>query len=95
VFPWLPGETWRPHNFTAQVKTLAAAAGVPRFHPHAGRHDHFSRLLKAGIHPKVAQVRAGHSSISTTLDIYSHVADGMQQSAAEQIDNVLRKAVEK
>jgi len=95
VFPYLPGEPWKPHNFTGMFKTLAKAAGIPRFHPHAGRHDHFSRLLKAGIHPKVAQVRAGHSSVSTTLDIYSHVADGMQQPAAEQIDNVLRRAVDK
>ncbi len=95
VFPSLPGETWKPHDFTAQIKALAVAVGIPRFHPHAGRHDHFSRLLKAGVHPKVAQVRAGHSSVATTMDIYSHVTDGMQQPAAEQIDNVLRKAVEK
>jgi len=46
-------------------------------------------LLKAGIHPKVAQVRAGHSSVTVTMDIYSHVTDGMQREAAEQIDNVL------
>jgi integrase len=66
--------------------------GINRFTPHAGRRDHLTRLLKAGIHPKIAQVRAGHSSVSVTLDVYSHAVDGMQQEAAERIDNFLRPA---
>lgn len=95
VFPYGDGTPWKPRNFTKAVKTLAAAAGVARFSPHAGRHDHFTRLLKGGIHPKVAQARAGHSSVMVTMDVYSHVTDGMQQAAAEQIDNVLRPIAEK
>jgi integrase len=89
VFPMSEGRRWRPRNFTKAITRLAAHAGVRGFTPHAGRHDHFTRLLKAGIHPKVAQVRAGHSSVTVTMDIYSHVTDGMQREAAEQIDNVL------
>ena len=90
VFPALDGGLWRPRNFTKAITRLAAAAGVKGFTPHAGRHDHFTRLLKAGIHPKVAQVRAGHSSVTVTMDVYSHATDGMQREAAERIDNVLR-----
>jgi integrase len=30
-------------------------------------------MLKQGIHPKVVQERLGHATISTTLDLYSHV----------------------
>jgi hypothetical protein len=95
VFPYGDGTPWKPRNFTKAMKALATAAGIARFSPHAGRHDHFTRLLKGGIHPKVAQVRAGHSSVVVTLDIYSHVTDGMQQAAAEQIDNVLGPVAEK
>jgi hypothetical protein len=29
--------------------------------------------LEAGVHPKVAQERLGHSTINVTLDLYSHV----------------------
>ena len=90
IFSDLAGGVWRPRNFTKAVSALAKAAGVT-FSPHAGRHDHFTRLLQAGVHPKVAQTRAGHSSISVTMDTYSHATDGMQRVAAEQIDNVLRK----
>lgn len=93
VFPAAEGGLWRPRNFTKAVTRLAVAAGVKGFTPHAGRHDHFTRLLKAGIHPKVAQVRAGHSSVTVTMDVYSHATDGMQRQAAEQIDAILRPAV--
>ena len=44
-----------------------------------------------GVHPKVAQVRAGHSSVSVTLDIYSHAAESLQKAAAEQLDNAFQK----
>ena len=71
---------------------MAKAAGIEGFSPHAGRHDHFTRLHKAGIHANVAQVRAGHSSLTVTLDVDSHATDGMQREAAERIDNVLRPA---
>jgi hypothetical protein len=33
-------------------------------------------------HPKVAQERLGHSTITTTLDLYSHVTETMQGEAA-------------
>jgi len=34
------------------------------------------------VHPKIVQERLGHASITTTLDIYSHVTPGMQEAAA-------------
>lgn len=82
----------RPRNFTKSVTRLAASAGIKGFSPHVGRHDHFTRLLEAGVHPKVAQVRAGHSSISVTLDVYSHATDSIQREAVERIENILKTA---
>ena len=35
--------------------------------------------------------RLGHSTISTTLDTYSHVAPGLQQAAAKGFDDILKK----
>ena len=49
-------------------------------------------MLKQGIHPKIVQERLGHSTISTTLDTYSHVAPGLQEAAARGFDDVLKKA---
>jgi integrase len=50
-------------------------------------------MLASGVHPKVAQERLGHSSISVTLDLYSHVMPGMQEDAAARVDATLRAAL--
>jgi integrase len=57
---------------------------------HDARHTHASLLLKQGIHPKVVQERLGHSTIAVTLDIYSHVAPGLQEAAAKRFDEALQ-----
>ena len=62
---------------------------------HGLRHTHATQLLKEGVHPKVAQERLGHSTISTTLDLYSHVMPGMQEDAAARVDKALKAALGK
>ena len=47
------------------------------------RHTHATLLLELGVHPKVVQERLGHSTITTTMNIYSHVTPTMQRSAVE------------
>ena len=86
AFPTPLGELWRPRNFTKSVTRLACSAGI-KFTPHLGRHDHFTRLLASGLHPKVAQLRADHASIAVTMDIYSHATDAMQREASERMEN--------
>jgi integrase len=49
--------------------------------------------LLAGVHPKVAQERLGHASITTTLDLYSHVTATMQEDAAAKLDSAFRSAI--
>lgn len=43
------------------------------FHPHSLRHTFATRGLEQGIPPKVMQEILGHTSITMTMDIYSHV----------------------
>jgi len=47
-------------------------------------------VLKQGVHPKIVQGRLGHSSIATTLDIYSHVVPGLQEAAARKFEEGLQ-----
>ena len=89
VFCNAEGKPWRPNTITRAWKTLAAKAGVKVIRFHDARHTHASLMLKAGIHPKVVQERLGHSSIATTLDIYSHTMPGLQKAAAERLDALL------
>jgi integrase len=43
-------------------------------------------MLNAGVSPKVAQQVLGHSTVSVTLDTYSHVLKKVQVDAANKID---------
>ena len=61
---------------------------------HGLRHTHLTNLLREGVHPKVASERAGHSSVATTLDLYSHVTENLQREAAEKVDMAMRRALE-
>jgi len=40
---------------------------------HALRHQYVSNLAAAGVHPKIAQTLARHSTITLTMDRYTHV----------------------
>ena len=44
-----------------------------------------SLMLANGAPAKVVQERLGHSSVMVTLDIYSHVAPGMQRDATDRL----------
>ena len=46
----------------------------------------------AGVHPKIAQERLGHSTIATTMDLYSHVTPTMQVDAAARLDAAFQVA---
>jgi site-specific recombinase XerD len=48
-------------------------------------HSAASLLLGLGVHPKVVQELWGHSQISMTLDIYSHVLPTIRKEAMERL----------
>ena len=42
-------------------------------HPHVCRHTFCSNMAKSGMNPKTLQYIMGHSDISVTLNVYTHV----------------------
>jgi len=46
--------------------------------------------MAAGVHPKMVQELLGHSTISMTMDVYSHVLPSMQQEMANKIDDLFK-----
>jgi integrase len=95
VFSTPQGSPLRPNTITRAWTILAAKAGVRPIRLHDARHTHASLMLKQGIHPKIVQERLGHSTISMTLDIYSHVAPGLQEAAARSFDTLVNPEREK
>jgi integrase len=84
----------QPQSLTHQFTRLTSRVkDLPRVRFHDLRHSHATQLLLAGVHPKIAQERLGHATITTTLDLYSHVTETMQSDAAERLDAVFRPAI--
>jgi integrase len=67
-------------------------SGLKRIRFHDLRHSHATQMLSNNVHPKIASERLGHSKISITLDLYSHVIPGMQENAAALVDAALKSA---
>jgi integrase len=87
------GEPLWPTSLTHEfIKAIKRLPNLPRIRFHDLRHSHATQLLTAGIHPKIAQERLGHSSITTTLDLYSHVTNTMQTDAASTLNTAFRSA---
>jgi hypothetical protein len=64
-------------------------AGLPRIRFHDLRHSAATLLLGLGIHPKIVSELLGHSQVSITLDLYSHVTATMQQEAVRAFQGLL------
>ena len=62
---------------------------------HSLRHQFISSLATAGVHPKVAQQLARHSTITLTLDRYTHLALGEVAGALDQLPIVPLEGVPK
>lgn len=55
-----------------------------KFHPHTLRHTFATRCFEKGMDPKVVQKLMGHSNISITLNIYTHVMESKMASELEK-----------
>lgn len=85
VFSQPDGSTLSPNAFSQAFDRQVKGAGLPRIRLHDLRHTHATLALEAGIHPKVISERLGHSTVSITLDIYSHAIPALQETAAELV----------
>lgn len=81
------------HRDGRSVKTLLdvhkKAAKLPRIRFHDLRHSSASLLLSQHIPARVVMERLGHSTITLTMNTYSHVIAELNQEAADAMDRVL------
>jgi integrase len=76
----------RPH-----LNRILQRAKLPQIRLYDLRHTAATLLLAAGVHVKVASEMLGHSTATLTLDVYSHVLEGMQAGAAATMDRLLAR----
>src|SRR5579872_3672888 len=91
VFCTLTGTHLNPNHVVEELKKILKQAGLPEIRFHDLRHSAATLLLSLGIHPKVVQELPGHTQISMTMDIYSHVLPGMQQDAMGKLNTIFKR----
>ncbi len=84
VFTGLQGGYFNPRYMDKLFKKLLREAGVPHIHFHDLRHSAATILISMGVNPKVIQEILGHSDISITLGLYSHLLPSMQDDVIEK-----------
>ncbi|MBI2186944.1 MAG: tyrosine-type recombinase/integrase [Acidobacteria bacterium] len=74
---------------TDVLQPTAGKAGLGHVTWRQFRHVHSSLLNDLKVPVKIAQEQLGHASVSTTLNIYTHVVDASHRAAIEQVERQL------
>lgn len=91
IFPTIYGNYMCDRNERTTLKKRLKSIGLPDYGFHLFRHTHASMMLNADMNWKELQVRMGHKSIKTTMDIYAELAPKKQTQA---VDIYLNKIAE-
>lgn len=89
IFPNTIGKMYHPSVISDYHHSVMNDLGIEGIRFHDLRHTAATFMLQQGIHPRVVQETLGHSSISMTLGVYSHVTASMREDAAATMDEFL------
>ena len=73
------------------AKSFMTQLGMPDIHLHCLRHTNASMLISAGVDVRTVAGRLGHANPSTTLNIYSHFYQAMDNGAADALEKLLSR----
>jgi integrase len=90
VFCGSAGTPIDPPVISKELHEALARAGLPRVRVHDLRHSCASYLLAKGTSPKVVQELLGHSTVTLTLNTYSHTLPTLHAEAARHMDDLFR-----
>lgn len=62
-----------PESTLCVVILIFATELIPRIAPYIFRHTYCSEMEKTGMNPRTLQYLMGHSEISVTLNVYTHL----------------------
>ena len=94
VFDRGDGHVMAQQTFARHHAQMCDRAGVPHVSPHGMRHTAATLLLEAGLDVKVVADTLGHSTTTTTRDIYQHTTERLQRTAADALGALLDDARE-
>ncbi|WP_171166812.1 site-specific integrase [Streptomyces sp. I05A-00742] len=91
VFTTAMGRPVEPRNVYRSFTRVAQGAGLRVVRLHDARHGCATLLTAAGVAPRVVMEILGHSQISITMDVYTHVVQDTQREAISHMDRLLKR----
>jgi integrase len=85
VFCREDGSVLRPAWVSRRFERLRVESGARRIRFHDLRHTWATLALTSGVPLRVVMERLGHSSITITANVYSHVVEGLDRQAADLV----------
>ncbi|MYL21655.1 tyrosine-type recombinase/integrase [Halobacillus litoralis] len=77
------------------MRRLLKISGIHKeLTPHSLRHTHTSLLIEAGVGVKEIQQRLGHGDINTTMNIYAHITENMEEKASQKFSELMRGSLD-
>mgnify|MGYP001513794457 CR=1 FL=1 len=83
------GNLIRPNYISERFPKMLKKNGLPRIRFHDLRHTCASLLVSLDVNMKVIQKYLGHSNMSTTADIYSHLDANATGEAGMKLGKLL------
>ena len=87
------GTPLQSRSVTRRLQVILRNLGLPHQRFHDLRHAFATVMIESGEDLGVLSSILGHADLSTTADVYAHLAPAMLDRAADRIDGVLGDAV--
>lgn len=85
------GQPRRPDSISQFWNRFIVRNDMRKIRFHDLRHTSATLLINKGVHAKVIQERLGHSTIGTTMNVYGHVLEQADQTAATHFESLFSK----
>ena len=85
------GDLIKLDYITKKFKEITRKLGYDDVHFHCLRHSFATNMYDAGMDMKELQMWLGHSSISTTMDLYLHFLEKRIKESAKILENAMKK----
>ncbi|EPY2273180.1 tyrosine-type recombinase/integrase [Clostridium sporogenes] len=89
VFTKLNGNPMASDSLSSTFRDFINRNNLPNIRFHDLRHTNATLMLASGTSMKVASTRLGHSTIGITMDLYTHVLQGLEKEAAKNLSDLI------